>query len=183
MNVEIDRRRWTAEEDLTILSMWEAGTNILDIARMVGKSYGAVQTRIHRKGCGKQVGSNQVKRQRWTAEENDQIVAMRRLGKPFADIASALGRTEVAIMSQASRLGITGDPKTSTPSRAAVSRVGSGPKGNSSRYDRQGRENPRQANQKAIRTCMTCFQPFMSEWIGNRMCQPCKNRAEEYGDG
>lgn len=183
MNVQVDRKRWTAEEDLTILSMWEAGTNILDIARMVGKSYGAVQTRINRKGCGKQVGSNQIKRQRWTAEENDLIVSMHRLGKQFGEIAVALGRSEVALMAHASRLGINVDPKTSTPSRAAVRRPGSGQKGNSSRYDRQGRENPRQASQKAIRTCMTCFTPFMSEWIGNRMCQPCKNRAEEYGDG
>ncbi|WP_313194841.1 hypothetical protein [Shinella zoogloeoides] len=175
-------KRWTADEDMTILSMWEEGANILDIARSVGKSYGAVQTRIHRKGCGKQVGSNTIKRQRWTVEENDQIVAMRRLGKPYHEIASALGRTEVALMSQAMRLGITTDPKTALPTKT-LPRDSKPSKGNISRYDRQGRENSRQAGQKAIRPCITCKEPFMSEWIGNRMCQPCKNRTEEYGDG
>lgn len=50
---EIIRERWTNAEGLILLPMHQAGTPVLDIARALGKTYGATQTRVNRKGCGR----------------------------------------------------------------------------------------------------------------------------------
>ena len=32
-------------------------------------------------------------------------------------------------------------------------------------------------NQPKLRTCLTCKDEFLSDWIGNRVCQPCKQTS------
>jgi hypothetical protein len=32
-------------------------------------------------------------------------------------------------------------------------------------------------NQPKLRTCLTCKEEFLSDWIGNRVCQPCKQTS------
>lgn len=33
-----------------------------------------------------------------------------------------------------------------------------------------------------LRKCMSCTQPFASEWIGNRLCDPCKHSPRAAAD-
>lgn len=172
MNEIVKHERWTKAEDLTLLTMHESGQSILDIARELGKSYAATQTRVNRKGCGRSAAT--VRRDKWTATENDTVRRMADAGNSMAEIASVIGRSEVAVMAHAARLGVTGvaDPENSMTSKPARMKSG-----NMTNYGSQGTTS----KFKAIRVCMTCRGPFMSEWIGNRRCQPCKTRTASEG--
>lgn len=172
MNEIVKHERWTKAEDLTLLTMHQSGQSILDIARELGKSYAATQTRVNRKGCGRSAAT--VRRDKWAAPENDTVRRMAGAGNSMAEIAAVIGRSEVAVMAQAARLGVAGvtDPKLWTTSKPG--RVKSG---NMTNYGSQATRS----KSKAIRVCMTCRGPFMSDWIGNRRCRPCKTRTASEG--
>lgn len=46
------------------------------------------------------------------------------------------------------------------------------PKGTVFRKHETYQPNPN----RAMRKCMTCRREFLSEWIGNRICERCKER-------
>lgn len=106
MNEIVKHERWTKAEDLTVLTMHQSGQAILDIARELGKSYAAKQTRVNRKGCGRSAAT--VHRGKWTAPENDTVLKLTEAGSSMAEIAAVIGRSEVAVMAQAARLGVAG---------------------------------------------------------------------------
>jgi transposase-like protein len=146
--------------------------SVLDIARELRKSYSATQTKVNRKGCGR--SDVRVQRRRWSAAEADRVVELAAAGTSMADIAAALGRSEVATMSQAARLGVAG---VSDPKLWSKARTGRRKAGNSTNYGTQGTTS----KTKDIRDCLTCRLPFMSEWKGNRRCQPCEDRTASEG--
>lgn len=127
MNEISKRERWTAAEDMTLLTMWEEGSSVMDISRAVGKSYQATQTRANRKGCGR--SGRPVKRTRWSGEENAKLLELRKLGQSALEIAAELGRTEYAVATQICRLGF-GTPEHPVHTPTADRRQ----KGNHSRY-------------------------------------------------
>ena len=163
--------RWTAAEDMTLLTMWAEGSSVMDISRAVGKSYKATQTRANRKGCGR--SGIPVKRARWSGEDNAKLLELRKLGQSAQEIATVLGRTEHAVATQICRLGI------GTPERPAHTANSERQKqnGNRSRYE----ATDAAASKRKIRVCLTCQKPFMSEWKGNRRCDPCKKRTASDG--
>lgn len=172
MNEIVKHERWTKAEDLTLLTMHQSGQSILDIARELGKSFAATQTGVNRKGCGRSAAT--VRRDKWNATENDTVRRMAGAGNSMAEIAAVIGRSEVAVMAQAARLGVAGvtDPKLWTTSKSG--RVKSG---NMTNYGAPASTS----KSKAIWVGMTCRGPFMSDWIGNRRCQPCKTRTASEG--
>ncbi|QIX22403.1 hypothetical protein FOB41_15235 [Agrobacterium pusense] len=172
MNEIVKHERWTKVEDLTLLTMHQSGQSILDIARELGKSFAATQTRVNRKGCGRSAAT--VRRGKWTAAEIDKVVELAEAGTSMAEIAGIIGRSELAVMAQAARSGVpsVADPKNWTTSKPVRMKSG-----NMTNYGSQGTTS----KSKAIRVCMTCRGPFMSEWIGNRRCQPCKTRTASEG--
>ena len=54
--------------------------------------------------CAAWVAMLTPRRANWTVSEKAELAAMVSKGKPYADIATALGRTENAVQQQASRL-------------------------------------------------------------------------------
>lgn len=99
------RERWTAAEDVTLLNMREAGAAVLDVPRALGKTYGATQTRVNRKGCGRL--KTQIRRTKWTDAGVARVRALKEAGKSTAEIAAELGRSEVAVMSKAASIGVS----------------------------------------------------------------------------
>lgn len=81
----------------------------------------------------------------WTEEEKAWLAERMKEGKTYAEIAAMLGRTPGSVQTQCSRLGIVGD-----------------------RY--VSKQNPK----AKWRKCLCCGEGFMSSWIGNRICSPCK---------
>jgi len=91
-----------------------------------------------------------IKRRRWNDRENGLLRFYWMSGKSPAQIAAELDRSICAIRIQASVLGIT------------------------MRMPRP-RDAGRKATTRAVRrNCLSCGEKFLSEWIGNRVCNACK---------
>lgn len=89
-------------------------------------------------------------------------------------IAYELGRTEMAILCHASRMGLpkrhtAGRPKIHTVKLSEPSKKLRKPMQSPRRYVRQGHKV-----EMSVRTCLRCLNAFQSSGIHNRMCSPCK---------
>lgn len=81
----------------------------------------------------------------WTDSETAKLAELWSRGDDIEQIAEALGRSVSAVQTKAGRMSL--------PAR---------------------RWPTRQHSTARIRPCMCCGNTFFSTWIGNRICEPCK---------
>lgn len=92
-------KRWTKEEDASILKLRGEGLSALEIAsRTRGRTVGAVKMRLSH------LAPESINRI-WTEEEKVLAVALRDSGSTIRSIAKQLGRTPAAISTFLSRNG------------------------------------------------------------------------------
>ncbi len=114
-------------------------------------------------------------------EQDEQLRTMWLQMIPPEKIAEALGRTEQAVQTRASRLGLE---RRARPGRKpGARRMITGEDGTISRPP----ATPRQpvaasadspAVQPSQRICLMCLKSFMSQGRHNRICLPCKGSSE-----
>lgn len=117
----------------------------------IGRTAGAVSTMVSRKHLVPAAGVTPLDRTRtvnrkWTEDEETLLSMLADRGWSSIRIAGLLKRTPSAVQTKRSHLGIIGD-----------------------------RYLSKQKPEGKWRKCMCCGQGFSSEWIGNRICSPCKD--------
>ncbi|TZG36647.1 hypothetical protein AGR1_03875 [Agrobacterium sp. B1(2019)] len=87
--------------------------------------------------------------EKWTNEETQKLIDLAKAGHTASEICKELGRTYGAIATKATRIKLQYRNAKSPPD-----------------FD--------PSKQKDM-PCMTCRSPMISEWIGNRICEECKD--------
>ncbi len=106
--------RWTHEEIISLMQLWDKGTPVDDIAEALGTTdhaIGHMVTRLRKQGIplkrrtrGRKLGGTQRFGQLWTQAEIDYLVTRRRDRATQEEIATELGRSWVAVAGMIQRL-------------------------------------------------------------------------------
>ncbi len=131
-----------------------------------------------------------VQRLPWLQADDAKLIrlwaAMKRGDLRVRDIAGRMGRTIGAVYDRARVLGL--DPCRPLYAVRVILTVIEGNQMHrvvrvrlrpALAADLRRGETRRRITETNIRTCLGCQNPFRSEWIGNRMCIPCRENASE----
>lgn len=90
--------------------------------------------------------------EKWTNEETQKLIDLAKAGHTAAEIGEALGRTYGAVATKATRI----------------------------KLQYRGGRSPADfdPSQQTDRPCLRCDGPFISPWIGIRVCDDCKDTDE-----
>jgi hypothetical protein len=119
----------------------------------------------------------------WSREDNKRLIKLWSRKRSVADIAVELGRTSGAVYEHAKKIGL--EPRRGARFDAAVVLVqikgyGFFPRVILRRGNKAKRARAVASKAKfneAYRGCLSCGKSFQSTWIGNRMCDECKEIA------
>lgn len=100
-------RPWTVDEERELVRLQSEGHAARDIAVLLGRSPGAVRSRVQTLARPTPTAPYQ----RWTASDDAQLRSMIAGGSDSAVIEYAMGRSRGAIHSRALRLGLVPPPR------------------------------------------------------------------------
>lgn len=143
-------KRWSDDDVQLAELMLGMGFTHPEIGSAVDRAAGSIAYKVSRRGLKpapdvQRLDRKLGDRRPWTDDEQTLVALLVDRGWSVTRIAAMLGRTPGSVQTQCSRLGIVGD-----------------------RY--VSKQNPK----AKWRKCLCCGQGFMSSWIGNRICSPCK---------
>lgn len=95
--------RWTPEDEVTLLRLWDAGGTAATVADVLGITRDAVLGKLHRLGKDRRV-FNVV----WTDEKTDELRRLWDAGETLSAIGEALGVTKGAATARAKKLKLLG---------------------------------------------------------------------------
>lgn len=127
----VTNRLWTKEEDAQLLKLKGEGSSLSEIAIALGRSIGAINTRlvathgfrVRKEYKKKTIHCSREGRRVWTEEESALLREWFAAGFSPAEIAKELGRNESFVTSQYNLLKKSGDelPKVPTPYKPGAS--------------------------------------------------------------
>ncbi len=174
------RRKWTSEENKTLMGYWDLVGSVALIAIMIGRSPSSVQTQASRIGLPPREEDKDRHRRRW-ADGDDKALdrAIADLSDtegrvPIVDVAKVVGRSVDAVVA---RLETRYGNGAEIMSRLVAPPP---PKALSMPKPRPVAEGTRNAhNLKAkMKRCLKCREVFYSEGAHNWICPRCKRTDE-----
>jgi len=173
------RRRWTSEENKTLMGYWDLVGSVALIAIMIGRSPSAVQTQASRIGLPPREEDKDKHRRRWAdGDDRNLDLAIADLSDadgqvPIVDVAKVVGRSVDAVVARLesrnggseimSRLVAPPPPKSLTmPKPRPVA---------------EGVRNAHTRKAK-MKRCLRCRKDFYSEGAHNWICPSCKRTDE-----
>lgn len=92
------RRLWTPREDAALMALVDKGRTVREIATALGRSVGAIKTRLNDKGLSARRANG------WTKAEDDELLRLRAEGLSCVAAAERIGRTKDAVYARLHKL-------------------------------------------------------------------------------